>query len=382
MQSNEFLSLSTLSMNASEPVLPLHSLTLVDLEESLTAVGQPSYRAKQVMEWAYGREKRVESWDAMSNLPAALRSSLEEVHPIRMPEVVTVSGSKDTTRKLLLRLHDGELIETVLIPASPALYGEESDRRTLCVSSQVGCAYGCKFCASGLDGWKRHLSADEIVSQVLLAEKVSGERINNLVFMGMGEPMANYRNWLQAVSILNAPWGVGLGARKMTVSTSGLVPRIRDLADQPLQIRLAISLHGASDEVRSQIMPVNKKHPVAELMEACSYYSDRKKQMITFEYILIEGVNDAPSEARLLADRARGLRAKINLIPYNTVEGLPWKRPSEAAQEEFLSILQNRGIAATIRREKGHDIDAACGQLRRRVATSLQGSAGGLSEKA
>lgn len=382
MQSNEFLSLSTLSMNASEPVLPLHSLTLVDLEESLTAVGQPSYRAKQVMEWAYGREKRVESWDAMSNLPAALRSSLEEVHPIRMPEVVTVSGSKDTTRKLLLRLHDGELIETVLIPASPALYGEESDRRTLCVSSQVGCAYGCKFCASGLDGWKRHLSADEIVSQVLLAEKVSGERINNLVFMGMGEPMANYRNWLQAVSILNAPWGVGLGARKMTVSTSGLVPRIRDLADQPLQIRLAISLHGASDEVRSQIMPVNKKHPVAELMEACSYYSDRKKQMITFEYILIEGVNDAPSEARLLADRARGLRAKINLIPYNTVEGLPWRRPSEAAQEEFLSILQNRGIAATIRREKGHDIDAACGQLRRRVATSLQGSAGGLSEKA
>ena len=372
MQGNEFLPLNSPNMSESRPVTPLHALTLGNLEESISTTGQPSYRAKQVMEWAYAREKRVESWEAMSNLPAALRSSLEEVHPIRMPEVVTVSGSKDTTRKLLLRLHDGELIETVLIPASPALYGEESDRRTLCVSSQVGCAYGCKFCASGLDGWKRHLSADEIVSQVLLAEKVSGERINNLVFMGMGEPMANYQNWLQAVSILNAPWGVGLGARKMTVSTSGLVPRIRDLADQPLQIRLAISLHGASDEVRSQIMPVNKKHPVAELMEACSYYSDRKKQMITFEYILIEGVNDAPSEARLLADRARGLRAKINLIPYNTVEGLPWKRPSEAAQEEFLSILQNRSIAATIRREKGHDIDAACGQLRRRVVTSLK----------
>jgi 23S rRNA (adenine2503-C2)-methyltransferase len=372
LQGNEFLPLNSPNMSESRPVTPLHALTLGNLEESISTTGQPSYRAKQVMEWAYAREKRVESWEAMSNLPAALRSSLEEVHPIRMPEVVTVSGSKDTTRKLLLRLHDGELIETVLIPASPALYGEESDRRTLCVSSQVGCAYGCKFCASGLDGWKRHLSADEIVSQVLLAEKVSGERINNLVFMGMGEPMANYQNWLQAVLILNAPWGVGLGARKMTVSTSGLVPRIRDLADQPLQIRLAISLHGASDEVRSQIMPVNKKHPVAELMEACSYYSDRKKQMITFEYILIEGVNDAPSEARLLADRARGLRAKINLIPYNTVEGLPWKRPSEAAQEEFLSILQNRGIAATIRREKGHDIDAACGQLRRRVVTSLK----------
>ena len=358
-------------MSDPDPIRPLHSLTLGELETTLTESVQPSFRAKQVMEWAYDREKRVESWDAMTNLPAALRSTLKERHPIRVPEVLTVSGSEDTTRKFLLRLHDGELIETVLIPASPALYGEESDRRTLCVSSQVGCAYGCKFCASGLDGWKRHLSADEIVSQVLLAEKISGERINNLVFMGMGEPMANYTNWLQAVSILNAPWGVGLGARKMTVTTSGLVPRIRDLADQPLQIRLAISLHGASDEVRSQIMPVNKKHPVAELMDACAYYGERKKQMITFEYILIEGVNDAPAEARLLADRARGLRAKINLIPYNTVEGLPWRRPSEAAQEEFLSILRDKGIAATIRREKGHDIDAACGQLRRRVEKDL-----------
>ncbi len=356
-----------------EPVIssPLHSLTIEDLKATLARLGQPSFRARQIMEWTYQREKRVESWEGMTNLPASLRASLGELHPLRMPEVVTVSGSKDTTRKLLLRLHDGELIETVLIPASPALYGEESDRRTLCVSSQVGCAYGCKFCASGLDGWKRHLSADEIVTQVLLAEKISGERINNLVFMGMGEPMANYKNFMQAVGILNAPWGVGLGARKMTVSTSGLVPRIRELADQPLQIRLAISLHGASDSVRSEIMPVNQKYPVAELMEACAYYSERKKQMITFEYILIEGVNDDPSEARLLAERARGLRAKINLIPYNTVEGLPWKRPSEPIQEEFLSILRGRGIAATIRREKGHDIDAACGQLRRRVASSL-----------
>ncbi len=350
----------------------LHALSLEELEVSLKELGQPAYRAKQIMEWAYHRDKRVEGWGEMTNLPAALRASLEGVHPIRFPEVVKVSGSKDTTQKFLLKLHDQELIETVLIPASPALYGEESDRRTLCVSSQVGCAYGCKFCASGLDGWKRHLSADEIVSQVLLVEKLSGERINNLVFMGMGEPMANYANFHKAITILNAPWGVGLGARKMTVSTSGLVPRIRELADQPLQIRLAISLHGASDTVRSQIMPVNQKYPVAELMEACAYYCERKKQMITFEYILIEGVNDAPSEARLLAERARGLRAKINLIPYNTVEGLPWTRPSEEVQEEFLTILRDRGIAATIRREKGHDIDAACGQLRRRVAQDLK----------
>lgn len=355
------------------PPSPLHALSLDELESGLRDLGEPAYRAKQIMEWVYGRDKRVESWADMTNLPAALRTKLEAQHPIRLPEVVQVSGSKDTTQKFLLKLYDEELIETVLIPASPALYGEESDRRTLCVSSQVGCAYGCKFCASGLDGWKRHLTPDEIVSQVLVAEKVSGERINNLVFMGMGEPMANYQNWLKAVTILNAPWGVGLGARKMTVSTSGLVPRIRELADQPLQIRLAISLHGASNAVRSQIMPVNQKYPVDELIEACAYYCERKKQMITFEYILIEGVNDAPEEARLLADRARGLRAKINLIPYNAVEGLSWNRPTEAVQEEFLSILKNRGIAATIRREKGHDIDAACGQLRRRVASSLQG---------
>jgi 23S rRNA (adenine2503-C2)-methyltransferase len=359
-------------MIAPLPLRPLHSLSLGELEASLHELGQPSYRAKQVMEWAYHREKRVESWEGMTNLPASLRVALGERHPFRLPEVLQVSGSSDTTRKLLLRLQDGELIETVLIPASPALYGEESDRRTLCVSSQVGCAYGCKFCASGLDGWKRHLTPDEIVTQVLLAEKISGERINNLVFMGMGEPMANYANFIKAVSILNAPWGVGLGARKMTVSTSGLVPRIRELADQPLQIRLAISLHGASDAVRSQIMPVNQKYPVAELMEACDYYCGRKKQMITFEYILIEGVNDDPSEARLLAERARHLRAKINLIPYNTVEGLSWKRPSEAVQEEFLAILRDRGIAATIRREKGHDIDAACGQLRRKVESNLK----------
>jgi 23S rRNA (adenine2503-C2)-methyltransferase len=357
-------------MTVSSTPRTLHALLMEDLEASLLELGQPRYRASQIMEWTYGRGKRVGSWEEMKNLPAPLRARLSGLHPLGLPEVVAVKGSRDTTRKFLFRLRDGELIETVLIPASPALYGEESDRRTLCVSSQVGCAYGCRFCASGLDGWKRHLGADEIVAQILLAEKISGERINNLVFMGMGEPMANYDNWLRAVSILNAPWGVGLGARKMTVSTSGLVPRIRDLADQPLQIRLAISLHGASDEVRSQIMPVNKKYPVAELMEACSYYCDRKKQMITFEYILIEGINDAPAEARLLAERARGLRAKINLIPYNTVEGLPWQRPSEGVQEEFLGILRDRGIAATIRREKGHDIDAACGQLRRRFSPS------------
>jgi 23S rRNA (adenine2503-C2)-methyltransferase len=195
-------------------------------------------------------------------------------------------------------------------------------------------------------------------------EEISGERISNIVFMGMGEPFANYENLMRAITIINAPWGIGLGARHITVSTSGLVPRIRDFADQPLQIRLAISLHGATDEVRGQIMPVNRKYPVAELLEACGHYASRKKQHLTFEYILIDGVNDSEEQARILAGHARKLHAKVNLIPYNTVTGLPWVRPPQDVQERFLDILTGRGVQATLRREKGHDIAAACGQLR------------------
>lgn len=346
--------------------VPLQSLSLEELTAELHTLNIPAYRARQIMEWVY--KKRVTSWEEMLNLPLPLREELAARYPFVFPEVLTVSGSHDTTQKFLLRLSDQEMIETVLIPASPALYGEASDRRTLCVSSQVGCAYGCKFCASGLDGFKRNLRVDEIVAQVLLVEKIAQQRINNIVFMGMGEPLANFDHLTRAITILNAPWGVGLAARKITVSTSGLAPRIREFADRPQQIRLAISLHGATDDVRFQIMPINKRYPLAELMEACAYYVERKKQLLTFEYILIAGVNDQLEQATFLADHAMRLRAKVNLIPYNRVEGLPWDRPSEAVQRAFLSQLHRRGVAATIRREKGHDIDAACGQLRRRVA--------------
>jgi 23S rRNA (adenine2503-C2)-methyltransferase len=294
---------------------------------------------------------------------------------IFQPGASKKSAKPDTTRKFLFRLADGQLIESVLIPASPALYGEASDRRTICISSQVGCAYGCKFCASGLDGWKRNLTAAEIVDQFLQVEAESGEKINNIVFMGMGEPMANYDNLLRAISVLNAPWGVGIGARHMTVSTSGLAPRIRDLAAQPLQVRLAISFHGATDEVRGRIMPVNKKYPIEELLSACEEYVGIKKQRLTFEYILIRDINDSPDQARLLAQQARRVNAKVNLIPYNTVEGLEWDRPDEPRQDQFLGILRNAGAEATLRREKGHDIAAACGQLRLQVEKSFaQGS--------
>jgi 23S rRNA (adenine2503-C2)-methyltransferase len=322
----------------------------------------PAYRAKQLAEWIFNR--RVDDFAAMSNLPAPLRASLSERFRIRGLELVRVQGAADTTQKLLFKLSRGDFIECVVIPASPALYGETSDRHTLCVSTQVGCAYGCKFCASGLEGWKRNLTPGEITGQILEAERHTGKRINNLVFMGMGEPLANFPNLMGAIDVINAPDGINLGARHITISTSGLVPRIRDLADQPRQLRLAISLHGASNEVRDRIMPVNKKHPLEELLEACAYFHARKKQKITFEYILIREINDDPEQARLLVRHARKLDAKVNLIPYNTVEGLDWERPEIPVIEAFRDIVENGGVTVTLRLEKGHDIDAACGQLR------------------
>ena len=356
--------------------MDLLSLTKEDWEARLAEMGLPKFRAKQIVEWIYWR--RVRSWAEMTNLPASLRASLEEAFPPAALSKVRESGAEDSTRKFLFGLADGQMVESVLIPASPAFYGEASDRRTVCISSQVGCAYGCKFCASGLDGWKRNLTAGEMVDQFLQVEALSGEKINNIVFMGMGEPMANYDNLMRAIGILNAQWGPGLGARHMTVSTSGLVPQIRLFAEQPLQVRLAISLHGATDEVRSEIMSVNKKYPLGELLDACEEYGSKKKQRITFEYILIRDVNDMPEQAVLLADLVRRLDAKINLIPYNAVEGLSWQRPEEGRQDEFLAALRKAGARATLRREKGHDIAAACGQLRLQVEKSFAaaGSAG------
>ncbi len=342
--------------------MDLLSLTKGQLADALEELGEPTYRAGQLCSWIY--QRRARAFEEMTDLPARLRAGFAERFALRPLTKIKETGSDDTTRKFLFRLHDEQLIETVLIPASPALYGERADRRTVCISSQVGCAYGCKFCASGLDGLKRNLSAGEIVAQFLAVEELSGEKINNIVFMGMGEPLANYDNLMQAIEILNAPWGIGLGARHMTLSTSGLVPRIKNLADQPLQIRLAISLHGATDSVRERIMPVNRKYPLRDLLEACSYYCSRKSQYITFEYILIRGVNDSEEQARALADHARRLRAKVNLIPYNHVVSLDWERPSPRTQEQFLKLLLSQGVSATLRREKGHDIAAACGQLR------------------
>ena len=386
----------------------IKSLTREELETQFAAWKQPKYRVAQLLEWLYVH--RVTSWDAMMNLPKPLREKLgkdfllqtlelvrKQGAPVLRSPAMRDGGGRDTTQKFLWRLHDHLLIESVLIPANPALYGDASDRHTLCVSTQVGCAYGCKFCASGLDGWKRNLTPDEIVEQVLAVERWNAssssssssnpteepitkkrtttrtnERlIDNLVIMGMGEPLANYDNLLKALRILNAPWGGGIGARKITISTSGLAPQIRKLADEPLQFRLAISLHGATDAVRNKIMPVNRRHPLKELVAACEEYQGQKGRMLTFEYILIAGVNDSIEQAKPLGALARRLFAKVNLIPYNRVEGLPWERPDEETQDKFLAALEKQKVIVTLRREKGHDIDAACGQLRLKTEKEL-----------
>jgi len=356
----------------------IRAQTLEDLRQQFAAWKEPAYRAAQLLEWLYTR--RATSWDAMTNLPAALRRRLQLAYSFHSVEMARLQGARDTTQKFLWRLADGAFIETVLIPATPGSDGEASGRHTLCVSTQVGCAYGCCFCSSGLEGWKRNLRPHEIVEQVLAVERwhdalppsPSGPRpaapgarlVNNLVIMGMGEPLANYENLLLALRILNAPWGGGIGARKITISTSGLAPQIRRLAEEPPQFRLAISLHGATDEIRGRIMPINKKYPLAELAAAARYYQEKKGGLLTLEYILIAGVNDGLDQIKPLAALARRLAAKVNLIPYNPVHGLPWARPEEAAQERFLAALEREKVPATLRREKGREIDAACGQLR------------------
>ena len=367
----------------------IRSQTKEALAARFKAWGDPVYRVSQVLDWLYCH--RVTDWDAMTNLPKSLREQLRGEFALHSIELVRKQGSRDATQKFLWRLGDQSLIECVLIPATPSLYGEVSDRHTLCLSTQVGCAYGCKFCASGLDGWKRNLQADEIVEQVLAVERWNAAEprtdthadpasriphpasrlIDNLVIMGMGEPLANFENLLLALRILNAPWGGKIGARKITISTSGLAPQIRKLADEPFQFRLAVSLHGATDETRNKIMPVNRKHPLRELVAACDYYQERKGRMITFEYILIAGVNDGLDQIKPLAALARQLHAKVNLIPYNPVEGLPWARPDDQTQENFLSALERQKVSATLRREKGLDIDAACGQLRLKTEREL-----------
>jgi 23S rRNA (adenine2503-C2)-methyltransferase len=350
----------------------LHGETLESLGARLAEAREPAYRARQILDWLY--KKRAVSWDQMTNLSRPLRAWLADAFDLESTALVLDRQSEDVTDKLLLELRDQSLIETVIIRAPQEGVGLDHSRKTICISTQVGCAMGCVFCASGLAGLKRDLSAGEIVHQLIQVcrrEDVRTPRaraelasFDNIVVMGMGEPLHNYENLLRAITILNAEWGLGFGARRITLSTSGLVPRILQLADEPVGFRLAISLHGATNTVREQIMPINKRWPLEELLPAVRTFSEKHGRMVTLEFILIEGVNDMLDQAAKLREIAGDLHAHVNLIPYNAVDGLPWKRPSLARQQEFLALLQEHGVSATLRREKGHAIDAACGQLR------------------
>jgi len=363
-----------------EPEKPsLFGETLDSLTERVKSAGFQGFRAKQIMEWLY--KKRVEDVESMTNLPKEFRAWLKKqfiLYPVRS---LLDKRSDDVTQKLLMELEDRSLIETVLIRAPQTGVGQDESRKTVCVSIQVGCAYGCKFCASGLAGFRRNLLTAEVVSQLMhicRLEDAHTQRakdeiasFDNIVFMGMGEPLANYDTLVRTIRILNADWGLNFGARRITVSTSGLAPQIERLADEGVAVRLAISLHGATDEVRDQIMPINKRYPLSKLLPAARAFQQRHGRMLTLEFILIEGVNDSLDQARELVKIARDLHAHVNCIPYNTVEGLEWRRPSLRRQDAFVEVLKKANVSVTIRREKGHDINAACGQLRLKTEKAM-----------
>jgi 23S rRNA (adenine2503-C2)-methyltransferase len=351
---------------------PIFGETLASLTARLGEAREPAYRAGQVLDWLY--KKRATGWDQMTNLPRSLRAWLADRFDFDPSALVQNQQSADVTDKLLLELRDRSLIETVIIRAPQEGVGLDRSRKTICISTQVGCAMKCVFCASGLAGLRRNLSAGEIVHQLIQVcrredartPRARGElaSFDNIVVMGMGEPLHNYDELLRALTIVNAEWGLGFGARRITISTSGLVPQIRQLAAEPVGFRLAVSLHGATNEVRDRIMPVNRRWPLEELLPAVRAFSERHGRMVTLEFILIEGVNDGLDQAARLGEIAADLHAHVNLIPYNAVEGLPWKRPGVDRQQKFVGLLEARGVSVTLRREKGHDIDAACGQLR------------------
>ena len=346
--------------------------SLESFESEILAADFPKYRAKQVFDWIF--KKRTSDWNSMKNLPKAFLEWLRINYVIDPTKILLDKQSNDVTQKFLIQLEDKRLIETVLIQAPQEGVGLDKSRKTVCVSIQVGCAYGCKFCASGLAGFKRNLLASEVIAQLIHMSRIDSPKIehssndsvsfDNIVFMGMGEPLANYNELVNVLKIMNASWGLNIGARRITVSTSGLAPEIEKLADEGLSIRLAISLHGATNEVRNQIMPINKRYPLEVLIPAIEKFRKKHGRMVTLEFILIDGVNDSLEQAKALIKIAIRLHAHVNCIPYNKVEGLEWKRPSVTRQNKFVKILKDSNVSVTIRREKGHSINAACGQLR------------------
>ena len=346
----------------------LRSMNLDDMTSLLKELGQPAFRAKQLFGWVH--EKQVQRIDEMHNLGKALIAKLEETCEIVPFALERKQVSKDGTEKFLFKLQDGNYIECVLM----RYRGDMSKQRnTLCISSQVGCAMGCTFCATGQGGFVRNMSAGEIVSQVYevnhqLAEEGDTLPVGNIVLMGMGEPLLNLDNVLKAVALLNDPQGQQIGIRRMTLSTCGVVPQMKTLADKKLDMVLAVSLHAPNDTMRSGVMPVNNRYPLAELMEGCRYYQKQTKNRISFEYALIAGFNDQPEHVQQLKTLLKGLDCHLNIIPVNPVANTAqFSRPDRKQVAAFVKALQNAGLNASVREEKGTDIDGACGQLRGKV---------------
>ena len=331
------------------------NFTLEELQNWMKENGESAFRAKQVFSWIY---KDVWNFDDMKNIPGTLKEKLKESFIIDIPKIVEVYESNvDDTKKLLLSMQDNNLIECVLM--------KYKHGNSICISTQVGCRMGCKFCASTLGGRIRNLTAGEILSEIMVAQDYLGERVSNIVLMGSGEPLDNYDNVVKFLELVNAEYGLNIGQRHITLSTCGIVPKIYELADLELSVTLAISLHAFSDEKRREIMPIAKKYSISEILEACEYYINKTGRRITFEYSLVAGVNDGKEDAKSLSKLVKGMLCHVNLIPVNEIKENTLKRPSKKNILEFEEILKDNGIEVTVRREMGTDINAACGQLRR-----------------
>ena len=333
-------------------MINIRDLNLEEIENELLEMGEKKYRAKQIFAWLY---RNVETFEEMTDLSKDLISKLKEKFYIKNLEVKSFQKSKDGTIKYLFQLNDGHAIESVMMKYK---YGN-----TACVSNQIGCKMGCNFCASAKIGFVRNLTPGEIISQILEIEKQSGEKISNIVFMGIGEPLDNYDNVMKAIRLINDPKGLNIGARHISISTCGLVHNIKRLADEKIQCNLCISLHSSKDDVRTSMMPINKTYKIAEVIEACNYYIEKTNRRITFEYALVDGVNDSLEDALHLSKLLRGMLCHVNLIPINKIKDGIYEKSSVEKILSFRDFLNDKGIVATVRRELGSDISAACGQL-------------------
>ncbi len=343
--------------------IDLKNLSIKELNSLIISFGKERYRTAQILRWLY--KKGVRSSDEMTNLSKDFRHDLNEIAFISRLNILRIEESKDGTKKFLFGLHDGKNIESVLIP--------DKNRLTLCISTQVGCAMGCKFCLTGKMGLKRNLTLSEILNQIIMVKEILDGKasITNIVMMGMGEPLNNYENCVNSIEIMTHQEAFNFSSRKVTLSTVGLIPELERLSKEKIRFRLAISLNASNDETRTYLMPINRLHPIKEILSICKKFPIRPRERITFEYVLLEGENDSPSDAKDLVNLLKGIPSKVNLIPLNEAPEIPFKRPSEERIMKFQKILLDGGLTAIVRKSKGSDISAACGQLQGKSGDSF-----------